>query len=143
MQGPLSGTKRWRGLKALTDFSLDLPFPIDYHNAWVNVFFCSAAVPSLLSGPSCRLSFPALPHELQATENASLESMAYEMPISQLLCFDIHTKCRGVGVLWRSLATMNAFEPCLSRILAVRPVLERNARRKCAETPSTRFCSIL
>jgi hypothetical protein len=33
MQDPLSGTKRWRGLQALTDFSLDLPFPIDYHNA--------------------------------------------------------------------------------------------------------------
>ncbi len=70
-----------------------------------------------------------------------LESMAYEMPISQLLCFDIHTKCRGVGVLWRSLATTNAFEPCLS-ILAVRPVLGRKRASQSRATPSARFCRI-
>ena len=51
--------------------------------------------------------------------------MTYEMQISQFLCFDIHTKCRGVGVLRPNLATTNPVESCLSTILAVRPVLKR------------------
>src|SRR6266566_8654150 len=54
--------------------------------------------------PCCRFSFSATTIGCKQRKPRLLESMTYEMQISQVLCFDIHTKCRGVGGL-QSLVT--------------------------------------
>src|SRR6266571_3856336 len=53
--------------------------------------------------PCCRFSFSATPLRCKQPKPRLLESTTYEMQISQVLCFDIHTKCGGCGGGWPRL----------------------------------------
>jgi len=47
--------------------------------------------------PACRSSFFRGRHGCKQPKTRLLESITYEMQILQLLSFNIHTNCRGVG----------------------------------------------
>ena len=83
-----------RGLRPLFFFQF-LPLPLHATEVVGKPIFGQQQFTQLLSEPGCCFFFAGSLTRCKQPKMRLLESMTYEMQISQLLCFDIHTKCRG------------------------------------------------